>query len=138
VRIFTVYFGRLVPPFERFKHCRPVISIDTTFLYGKYKRKLMIAMAQDANNSVYPLAFAVVEEESQSSWYWFLDCIKKHVTTLEGICIISDRHTGIMSAIDAILAINDEDDDSSRPPNLYHRFCLRHIANNFNERYHDK
>ena len=115
-----------------------MISINTIFLYGKYIRKLIIAMAQDVNNSVYPLAFVVVEEESQSSWYWFLDCIKKYVTTLEGICIIFDRHTRIMSAIDAILAIDDEDDDSLRPSNLYHWFCLRHVASNFNERYHDK
>jgi hypothetical protein len=135
---FHHVFWAFGPSIEGFKHCRPVISIDATFLYGKYKGKLMIAMAQDANNSVYPLAFAVVEEESQSSWYWFLDCIKKHVTTLEEICIISDRHTGIMSAIDAILATDDEDDDSLRPPNLYHRFCIRHVASNFNERYYDK
>jgi hypothetical protein len=54
------------------------------------KGKLMITMVTDANNSVYPLAFVVIEEESQNSWYWFLDCIKMHVTTLEGICIISD------------------------------------------------
>jgi hypothetical protein len=46
-----------------------VISIDATFLHEKYKGKLMIVMATDTNNSIYPLAFAVVEEESQSSWY---------------------------------------------------------------------
>jgi hypothetical protein len=61
-----------------------------------------------------------------------------HVTTLEGICIVSDRHTGIKSAIETILAIDDEDDDSLRPPNLYHWFCLHHVVSNFNERYHDK
>ena len=32
-------------------------------LYGKYKGKLLIAMAMDANNEVYPLVFAVVESE---------------------------------------------------------------------------
>ena len=61
-----------------------------------------------------------------------------HVTTLEGICIIFDQHTGIKSAIEIILAIDDKDDDFLRPLNLYHRFCLRHVASNFNERYHDK
>ena len=94
----------------------------------------MITMAIDANDSVYPLAFVVIEEESQNSWYWFLGCIKMHVITLEGICIISDRHTGIKLAIETILAIDDEDDDSLRSLNLYHRFCLRHVASNFNER----
>ncbi|XP_075665443.1 uncharacterized protein LOC142635115 [Castanea sativa] len=47
-----------------FKHCKPVISIDATHLYGKYKGKLMITMATDANNKIYPLAFAVVKSES--------------------------------------------------------------------------
>jgi len=32
------------------KHCRPMISIDATHLYGKYKGKLSIAMATDGNN----------------------------------------------------------------------------------------
>ena len=51
-----------------FKHCRPVINIDATHLYGKYKGKLMIAMAIDANNKIYPLAFIVVESESIEIW----------------------------------------------------------------------
>ena len=76
---FYRVFWAFGPSIEGFKHCKPMISIDVTFLYGKYKGKLMIAMAQDTNNSVYPLAFTIVEEESQSSWYWFLDCIKKHM-----------------------------------------------------------
>jgi hypothetical protein len=40
-----------------FVHCRPVISIDATHLYGKYQEKLLIAMTQDANNEIYPFAF---------------------------------------------------------------------------------
>ena len=47
-----------------FKKCRPVISIDATDLYGKYKGKLMIAMVIDANNKIYPVAFTIVESES--------------------------------------------------------------------------
>uniref|UniRef100_A0A2N9GEK1 Transposase MuDR plant domain-containing protein n=1 Tax=Fagus sylvatica TaxID=28930 RepID=A0A2N9GEK1_FAGSY len=38
-----------------FVHCRPVVCIDATHLYGKYEGKLMIAMATDANNGIYPL-----------------------------------------------------------------------------------
>ena len=43
-------------------HCRPVVCIDATHLYGKYEGKLIIAMATDANNGIYPLAFAVTEK----------------------------------------------------------------------------
>ena len=61
-----------------FKHCRLVISIDATHLYGKYKGKLMIAMMTYANNKIYPLTFAIVESESKSieTWGWFLACIR--------------------------------------------------------------
>ena len=45
-----------------------MISIDATHLYGKYKGKLMIAMATDANNKIYPVAFAVVDNESTDTW----------------------------------------------------------------------
>ena len=55
------------PCIEGLKHCRPVISIDETHLYGKYKGQLLIAMATDANNEVYRLAFAVVESESKET-----------------------------------------------------------------------
>ena len=53
-----------------------MISIDATYLYGKYKGKLMIAMATDANNKIYPLALAVIESESTETWGWFLAYIR--------------------------------------------------------------
>ena len=40
----------------------------------------MIAMETDANNVIFPLAFAVMEKESKDTWRWFLRCLKKHVT----------------------------------------------------------
>jgi hypothetical protein len=49
-------------------HCKPVISIDAIHLYGKYETKLMIAMATDANNEIYPLVFAIMEKESKDIW----------------------------------------------------------------------
>uniref|UniRef100_A0A2N9EMB2 SWIM-type domain-containing protein n=1 Tax=Fagus sylvatica TaxID=28930 RepID=A0A2N9EMB2_FAGSY len=47
-----------------FQHCRPIISINGTHLYGRYEGKLLIAMAIEVNNEVYLLAFAVVESEN--------------------------------------------------------------------------
>ncbi|KAK9993885.1 hypothetical protein SO802_023588 [Lithocarpus litseifolius] len=55
------------PSIAGFKYCKPVISIDGTHLYGKYQGKLLVAMATDANNKVFPLDFAVVDCESGSS-----------------------------------------------------------------------
>ena len=47
-----------------------MISIDGTHLYGKYRGLLMIAMATDANQKVFPLAFAVVDKELGPSLGW--------------------------------------------------------------------
>uniref|UniRef100_A0A2N9J030 MULE transposase domain-containing protein n=1 Tax=Fagus sylvatica TaxID=28930 RepID=A0A2N9J030_FAGSY len=94
--------------------------------------KLLIAMAQDANNEIYPLAFAIVENESESTWKWFLCLIRLHVTQREGIYTISDRHGGIKATI------MDEHVPDWRSPNGHWRFCLRHVASNFLQRYKDQ
>ena len=62
--IFNSAFWAFGPCIRGFRHYRLVISIDATHLYGKYKGKLLIAMATDGNNEVYPLVFAIVESES--------------------------------------------------------------------------
>ena len=70
-----------------------MISIDATHLCGKYKEKLLIAMATNSNNEIYPLAFAVVESESTESWGWFLACLLTYVMDRTNLCIISDRRS---------------------------------------------
>jgi hypothetical protein len=51
---------------EAFRHCRPIFSIDGTFLIGKYQGTLLIAISCDANKLV-PLALALVEKENNDS-----------------------------------------------------------------------
>ncbi|XP_076901365.1 uncharacterized protein LOC143555745 [Bidens hawaiensis] len=126
---FRRVFWAFDPSIKGFKHCRPVISIDATHLYGKYKGKMMIAMGVDGNNQILPLAFAIVENESYACWSWFLSHVKKHVVKdSEGICLISDRHAGILKAVN----------DHGSPwlePHGFHRYCLRHFINNFNDKF---
>ena len=129
--IFQRVFWSFKPSIEGFQHCRPVMSIDGTHLYGKYKGKLLIAMGCDANNQLFPLAFAITEGENTDSWGWFLACIRNEVTQRAGICVISDRHPGIMAAmVDPHLGW--------ATPFAYHRICMRHFASNFMTRFKDK
>ncbi|XP_076905073.1 uncharacterized protein LOC143560716 [Bidens hawaiensis] len=90
---------------------------------------MMIAMGVDGNNQILPLAFAIVENESYASWSWFLSHVKKHVVKYsEGICLIFDRHAGILKAVN----------DHGSPwlePHGFHRYCLRHFINNFNDKF---
>ncbi|KAL9665429.1 hypothetical protein QQ045_020849 [Rhodiola kirilowii] len=89
-------FWAFGPAINGFTHCRPVISIDATHLIGKWKGVLMIAVTYDGENEILPLAYALVESENIESWRWFMMCIRSGITEREGLCIISDRHVGIM------------------------------------------
>jgi hypothetical protein len=42
-----------------FTHCRPIISVDATFLTGKYKCTLMVSIGMTTKNHLLPLAFAL-------------------------------------------------------------------------------
>ena len=60
-KVSQCVFCAFHPSIEGFKHCRPILSIDGTNLYGKYKGTLMIAMGCGGNNQLFPLAFAITE-----------------------------------------------------------------------------
>ncbi|GFP84677.1 hypothetical protein PHJA_000611600 [Phtheirospermum japonicum] len=59
-----------------------------------------MAVTVDANQQVVPLAYAVVDSESYSSWHWFLHMVAKHIIRdIEGACLISDRHAGLAKSV---------------------------------------
>ena len=45
IRIFGRAFWTFEPCIRAFKHCRPVMSVDGTFLTGQFKGTLLIAVA---------------------------------------------------------------------------------------------
>ena len=58
-------------------------------------------------------------------------CIKNRVTQRTGICIISDRHPGIIATVsDPHLRWAES--------STYHRICMRHLASNFMTHFKDK
>ncbi|KAH9612224.1 hypothetical protein KSS87_003278, partial [Heliosperma pusillum] len=128
VHVFDRVFWAFGPSIRGFEHCRPILTVDGTHLYGKYKGVLLIAIGVDANDQIYPLAFAIVDCESIDTWGWFMDCIRKHVTQREGICVISDRHVGIMTTMNKVGGGWTE-------PQAFHRFCTRNQASNINTKF---
>lgn len=42
-------------------NCCPVIFIDATHLFGKYKSVIIIAIALDTNNQLLPIAYTLAE-----------------------------------------------------------------------------
>ncbi|CAL5404585.1 unnamed protein product [Camellia sinensis] len=123
-------FWAFKPAIEGFKYCRPVICIDGTHLYGKYEGKIVAATAVTAADKIIPLAFAVVDKEMIESWGWFITLLRRHVCRdREGVTLISDRHTALLSVLSRIW------DNPAVQPRGYHRYCLRHVCSNFNEKF---
>jgi hypothetical protein len=105
-----------------FAHCRPIVSVDATFLTGKYKGTLMVVIGMTAENQLLPLAFALVKGENNESWSWFLRLVRKEVLGPDrSICMISDRHRGLL---------NGAKDPIDGYPPLIHRWCSHHFAAN--------
>ncbi|WVZ98939.1 hypothetical protein U9M48_044309 [Paspalum notatum var. saurae] len=76
-------------------------TLDGTFLTGKYKGTIPTAIGVDGNNQVLPVAFAFVENENVDGWYWFLERVKTNVvSSRSNVCLIGDRHSGILDAIE--------------------------------------
>nr|GFC17065.1 hypothetical protein CTI12_AA105810 [Tanacetum cinerariifolium] len=67
-----VYFKRFYVCFKGLKDgwkagCRRVIGIDGSFLTHTYKGELLTAMGRDANNQMFPVAWAVVGVENTNN-----------------------------------------------------------------------
>jgi hypothetical protein len=61
---------------------------------------MLTAIVVDGNNQFLPIAFAFVESENTDSWYWFLKQVKLAVVSdREDVCLLHDRHAGILGAI---------------------------------------
>ena len=67
MEIFQCVFWSFKPSIEGFEHYRPVLSIDGTYLYEKYKGTLLIVMGCDGNNHLFSLAFVITEGENIDS-----------------------------------------------------------------------
>ena len=75
------------------KGCRRVINLDACFLKTSLKGQLLCAVGKDGNKHIFPIAWAVVEEENQESWSWFLELLMKDLKINDGKhwTIISDQ-----------------------------------------------
>nr|GEY83899.1 transposase, mutator type [Tanacetum cinerariifolium] len=79
-----------------------VKSVDEHFedldeILGPWPNQILTAVGVDANNVIYPLAYAIVEAESKASWCWFLKLLgddlgrAKCDIQLNNICEVFDR-----------------------------------------------
>ncbi|KAF7812906.1 Auxin response factor 4 [Senna tora] len=128
---FKRVFWAFKPCIDALPYLKPIVQIDGTFLYGKYRGTLLIATSQDSDTHVVPFAFAIVEGENKEAWSWFLSNIRQHVVKeRQNLCLISYRHGGILSVV-------ADERIQWHPPYAHHVFCIRHLASNLNSEHKD-
>ncbi|XP_031115757.1 uncharacterized protein LOC116019623 [Ipomoea triloba] len=107
---------------QGFKHCRGLIGVDGCHLRGVTGGMILTAVGVDANDSVFPIAYAIVEGEKRESWKWFLTLLKDDLEITpsreDEICFISDKQKGLLPAFGEVLS------------GVQHRFCVRHLHAN--------
>ncbi|XP_016195371.1 uncharacterized protein LOC107636366 [Arachis ipaensis] len=100
IRVLHRVFWSYYPCIRAFRHYKPVVQVDRTHLYGKYKSCLLVAVSQDGNNNIVPIAFAIVERETSDAWNFFLSNLRQHVVTRDGVRLISDQYESINAAVE--------------------------------------
>ena len=73
--------------------CRSIIGFDGAFLKTVLGGAILSSIAKDANNKMYPIAWAVVERENEDTWTWFLQILFEELGVIDGFgwAFISDQ-----------------------------------------------
>ncbi|KAA8545309.1 hypothetical protein F0562_020093 [Nyssa sinensis] len=98
--------------------CRPLLFLDSIPLKSKYQGTLLAATAADGDDGVFPVAFAVVDAETDDNWRWFLLQLKSALSTARGITFVADREKGLKESIADIF----------QNEGTCHGFCLRYLT----------
>ncbi|XVF31529.1 hypothetical protein REPUB_Repub16aG0153500 [Reevesia pubescens] len=96
--------------------CRPLLFLDSIPLISKYQGMLLAATAADGDDSVFPVAFAVVDAETDDNWHWFLLQLKSALSTSCSITFVADRQKGLRESISEIFK------------GSFHGYCLRYLT----------
>lgn len=99
--------------------CRPLLFLDSIPLKSKYQGTLLAATAADGDDGVFPVAFAVVDAESDDNWHWFLLQLKSALSTSCPITFVADRQKGLRESVADIFT------------GSYHAYCLRYLTEQF-------
>ncbi|XP_050238220.1 uncharacterized protein LOC126687706 [Mercurialis annua] len=117
-RTFVRFYMCLHALKEGFKEgCRKVIGLDGCFLKGPCQGQLLVAVSKDANNQMFPIAWAIVDLENTRSWSWFINVLKNYLDLGlgDGLVLVSDMQKGLIAVVDQEL------------PECQRRWCARHI-----------
>ncbi|XP_071914095.1 uncharacterized protein [Coffea arabica] len=93
--------------------CRPIIGLDGCFLKGPFGGQLLAALGMDENDNMFPIGIAIE----------LITYIGRG--NVVPYTFISDRQKGLVHAIEELF------------PGIEHRFCLKHLFENFKAKFKD-
>ncbi|CAN6818013.1 unnamed protein product [Brassica oleracea] len=109
--------------------CRPLLGLDRTYLKNKYLGTLLLATGFDGDGALFPLAFGIVDEESDENWMWFLcelhNLLETNTENMPRLTILSDRQKGIVEGVEQNF------------PTAFHGFCMRHLSESFRKEFNN-
>ena len=62
---------------------RPFIGLDGYHIKHRFGGQILSATAKDANDNIFPIGMAVMEQENKESWIWFLEIFADDIGKLE-------------------------------------------------------
>nr|XP_016451797.1 PREDICTED: uncharacterized protein LOC107776419 [Nicotiana tabacum] len=103
--------------------CRRIIGFDGYFLKGICKGELLVAAGRNGNNQMFPIAWAVVDQETKQSWSKFITYLFADLQLGDGVglTVMSDMQKGLVPTIRELLPMEE------------HRMCARHIWSNWSK-----
>ncbi|KAJ4789786.1 MuDR family transposase [Rhynchospora pubera] len=125
-RLFISYYASI---YGFVNACRPLIGLDRTLLKSKYLGTLLLATGFDGDGALFPLAFGVVDEETDENWIWFLSelqaLLEANTENMPRLTILSDRRKGIVDGVEFNF------------PTAFHGFCMRHLSESFRKEFNN-
>ncbi|KAF7145790.1 hypothetical protein RHSIM_Rhsim04G0123600 [Rhododendron simsii] len=100
--------------------CRSILFIDACFLTGLYRGSCLFAVAYDANDQLYHLAYAIVSSENYEDWLWFMHNLKEIVAGKK-VVVVTDRNPELLRA------------DKELFGEECNAWCVRHVKENFSK-----
>ena len=68
--------------------CRPFIGLDGCHIKHRFGGQILSATVNDANDNIFLVAIAVVEQETRESWIWFLEIFVDNIGRPEELQLV--------------------------------------------------
>ncbi|XP_026379494.1 uncharacterized protein LOC113274269 [Papaver somniferum] len=104
------------------------IRVDGTHLTGPRQGVLLSTVGMDPDESIYPIAFSVVDSKNNESWEWFMrklvEVLGNKYAMSEEVVVATDMHPSIGRAIRLAF------------PCANQVYCIHHLSENIKQTYH--